>query len=47
MREHTANEDDHTELKERHDSLKRRLAEAEGELDQLLNLYATGEIDAE
>lgn len=28
-------------------SLKKRLAEAEGELDRLLNLYATGEIDAE
>ena len=47
VRERTANEDDHAELEERHDSLKRRLAEAEGELDRLLNLYATGEIDAE
>ncbi len=42
-----ANEDNHAELEERHGSLKRRLAEAEGELDRLLNLYATGEIDAE
>jgi site-specific DNA recombinase len=42
VRERTANEDDHAELEERHDSLKRRLAEAEGELDRLLNLYATG-----
>jgi len=47
VRERMANEDDHAELEERHGSLKRRLAEAEGELDRLLNLYATGEIDAE
>jgi hypothetical protein len=46
VRERMANEDNHAELEERHDSLKRRLAEAEGELDRLLNLYATGEIDA-
>jgi hypothetical protein len=37
----------HAELEERRNSLKRRLQEAEGELDRLLNLYATGEIDAE
>jgi site-specific DNA recombinase len=47
VRERMANEDNHAELEERHISLKRRLAEAEGELDRLLNLYATGEIDAE
>ena len=47
VRERMANEDDHAELEERHGSLKRRLAEAEGELDRLLNLYATGEIGAE
>jgi hypothetical protein len=41
-----ANEDDYAELEERRASLKKRLAEAEGELDRLVNLYATGEIDA-
>ncbi len=47
VREQMADASDTAELEERHDSLKRRLAEAEGELDRLLNLYATGEIDAE
>jgi len=36
-----------TELEERHDSFKRRLSEVEGEHDRLLNLYASGELDAE
>jgi site-specific DNA recombinase len=47
VRAQMADASDTAELEERHDSLKRRLAEAEGELDRLLNLYATGEIDAE
>ena len=47
VRERMASEDNLAELEERHGSLKRRLTEAEGELDRLLNLYATGEIDAE
>jgi len=47
VREHMAGEDDYAELEERRNSLKKRLREVEGELDRLLNLYATGEIDAE
>jgi site-specific DNA recombinase len=45
VREHMANEDDSDELEERRSSLKKRLVEAESELDRLVNLYATGEID--
>ncbi len=47
VREHMADEDDYAELEERRGSLKKRLAEAQAELNRLLNLYATGEIDAE
>ncbi len=47
VREHMADEDDYAELEERRGSLKKRLAEVEAELNRLLNLYATGEIDAE
>jgi hypothetical protein len=47
VRESMADEDDRAELEERRASLKTRLQEVEGELDRLLNLYATGEIDAE
>jgi hypothetical protein len=42
-----ADEDCYAELEERRGSLKKRLAGVEGELHRLLNLYATGEIDAE
>jgi hypothetical protein len=47
VREHMADEDGYAELEERRGSLKKRLAEVEAELDRLVNLYATGEIDAE
>jgi site-specific DNA recombinase len=47
VREHMADEDDYAELEERRGSLGKRLAEVEAELNRLLNLYATGEIDAE
>jgi hypothetical protein len=47
VREHMADEDDYAELEQRRGSLKKRLAEVEAELNRLLNLYATGEIDAE
>jgi chromosome segregation ATPase len=47
VREHMADEDDYAELEERRGSLKKRRAEVEAELNRLLNLYATGEIDAE
>ncbi len=46
VQERMAEEGNHAELEERHSSLKRRLTEVEGELDRLLNLYVTGEIDA-
>jgi site-specific DNA recombinase len=46
VREHMADEDDYAELDERCGSLKKRLAEVQAELNRLLNLYATGEIDA-
>ena len=42
-----ADEDDYVELEKRRGTLKKRLAEVEAELNRLLNLYATGEIDAE
>ncbi len=47
VRESMVDEDDYAELEERRGSLKKRLAEVEAELNRLLNLYATGEIDAE
>jgi site-specific DNA recombinase len=47
VREREADQGDYGELEERRDSLKKRLVDVERELDRLVSLYASGEMDAE